>query len=250
MQKGFSVVLNEAGNSPAELLIYDRIGKEGGLGGIDARDVRDALADIEPDREILCRINSPGGNLWEGMAIFSTLFDRRDRVTCQVDGVAASAASLIAIAGRETIMPENALIMIHLPRISAFGDAAELRKQALMLDKHTDSLTNTYGRKCGKSVAEIHDAMSAETWFSGKDAVAFGLCDRLLPSEATITAMAGDFDFAQFKNAPSALTLQGAHLLNKSGFTLPDSDGEALLRCYQLLLSIERLKQKEEAWKH
>ena len=250
MQKGFSVVLNEAGEEAAELLIYDRIGKETGLGGIDAKDVRDALADIEPDREILCRINSPGGNLWEGMAIHQTLFDRRARVTCQVDGVAASAASLIAIAGRETVMPENALIMIHLPRISAFGDAAELRKQAGMLDKHTVSLTGTYGRKTGRPVSEIHDAMAAETWFSGKDAVAFGLCDRLLPAAEAITAMAGDFDFSQFQNAPTALSLQGAHLLNKSGFTLPDSDGEALLRCYELLLSIERLKQREEAWKH
>jgi hypothetical protein len=148
-------------------------------------------------------------------------------------------------------MPENGLLMIHLPRISAFGDAAELRKQAGMLDKHTDSLTTTYGRKTGKPVSEIHAAMAAETWFSGKDALAFGLCDRLLPSEATITAMAGEFDFSQFQNAPSALSLQGAHLLNKSGFTDPESGVDAQLeRCYELLLSIERLKQREEAWRH
>ena len=245
MDRTFAV-RNEADEEAAELLIYDRIGKDTGT-GIDAKDVKAALDDIPKDREILTRINSPGGNLWDGLAIYAMLSERRDHVTCQVDGVAASSASIIAIAGKCTVMPTNGLMMIHLPRIPAFGDATELRREADKLDKHTNSLTAIYARKTGRPVPEILAKMEAETWFTGEDALEFGLCDRVTEEEQAITAMATGFDFSKFTNVPEALQLHGAAVLLDSGFydKSKEEDEAALERIYGLLASIERLKQWE-----
>jgi len=222
MRKCFEVQ-NSADGESAEILIYDRIGRESGS-GISAQDVSNALRDILPAKQILVRINSPGGNLWDGMAIYNMLAERKQYVRCQIDGIAASSASLIAIAGRETVMPESGLFMIHMPKISAFGDAQELRRDAEKLDRHTTSLTLAYGRKSGRSEAAILEKMQCETWFDSAGALAFGLVDRITEPGGTVTAMASDFDFTGFKNVPTDLTTRGEALLYNWGFQNPNQE--------------------------
>ncbi|MFZ4702351.1 MAG: head maturation protease, ClpP-related [Candidatus Methylumidiphilus sp.] len=218
MEKFFAV-RNEADQEEAEILVYDRIGKESGS-GISASDVSNALRDIPPAKQILVRINSPGGNLWDGIAIHNLLNERRQFVTCQVDGIAASSASLIAISGKTTRMPESGLLMIHLPRIGAFGTSEELRAEAQKLDRHTDTLTTSYAKKSGRSTAEVLAKMAVETWFSAVDALSFGLIDLITGSPAT--AMASDFDLSAFRNAPRNLASRGEILLDRWGFENPN----------------------------
>ena len=214
--------MNEADSEACEILIYDRIGRESGS-GISASDVSNALRDIAPAKQILVRINSPGGNLWDGMAIYNMLNSRKRYVTCQIDGIAASSASLIAIAGKETSMPQAGLLMIHLPKLSAFGDARELRQEAEKLDKHTTALTLAYGGKCGRSESEILAKMECETWFDAAGALAFGLVDTITGSGA-VTATASDFDFTGFKNVPTDLATRGETLLYNWGFQNPNQE--------------------------
>ena len=220
MRKCFEVQ-NSADSESAEILIYDRIGRESGS-GISAQDVSNALRDIPPAKQILVRINSPGGNLWDGIAIHNLLNERRQFVTCQVDGIAASSASLIAISGKTTRMPESGLLMIHLPRIGAFGTSEELRAEAQKLDRHTDTLTTSYAKKSGRSTAEVLAKMAVETWFSAVDALSFGLIDLITGSPAT--AMAADFDFTGFKNVPTDLATRGETLLYNWGFQNPNQE--------------------------
>jgi len=222
MEKFFAV-RNEADQEEAEILVYDRIGKESGS-GISAQDVSTALRAIAPAKQILVRINSPGGNLWDGMAIYNMLAERKQYVRCQIDGIAASSASLIAIAGRETVMPESGLFMIHMPKISAFGDAQELRRDAEKLDAHTDTLTLAYGRKSGRSEAAILEKMQCETWFDAAGALAFGLVDRITEPGGTVTAMASEFDLSNFRNAPRNLATRGETLLYNWGFQNPNQE--------------------------
>lgn len=195
-----------SGGDAAEIMIYDRIGKDFlGDGGIAAKEFGEALAQIPKGRSIRCRINSIGGNVWDGMAIYSLLKERREQVMCIVDGVAASIASVIACAGKRTVMPKNALMMVHAPYSFCEGDAAKMRAMADRLEAHKKAICSVYAEKTGKSDAEIAAVMDAgEKWFTGEEAKAFGLCDDCTEEEAAMNA-ATDFDFSQFRCVPAVL---------------------------------------------
>lgn len=154
-----------------EILIYDEIGKDWWTGeGLEAKAFADELKKIPKDKEIKVRINSGGGNVHDGMAIYNLLAERRDRVSVIVDGVAASIASVIALSGRDLIMPKNTLLMIHDPWGFAQGSADDMRQAATMLDAHRDAIVAVYERKTGSSQDEIKKLMKAETWFTGEQA--------------------------------------------------------------------------------
>jgi len=156
----------------AEILIYDEIS----AWGSDAKQFCKELSMITA-KTITLKINSPGGSVFDGFAIYGALKEHKAKVNVRIHGLAASIASVIAMAGDTVTMAPNAFLMIHDPSSYAFGTAADLRKEAELLDKLRDSIAGVYAARSGKAVDEIKKKMAEETWLDGADAKAFGLCD-------------------------------------------------------------------------
>ncbi|WKJ91631.1 Clp protease ClpP [Methylomonas montana] len=154
----------------ADLYLYD------GIGPGSAKNLIDGLNKIKGS--VVLRINSGGGSVFEGLAIYNAI-QRRGQVTVKIDGLAASIASLIAMAGNRTEMAENALLMIHNPWSDTSGDSADLRKQAELLDKAKTSMLSAYAGRTGKPEAEISQIMDAETWFTAEEALQHKLIDAI-----------------------------------------------------------------------
>lgn len=129
---------------------------------------------------LVVRINSGGGSMFEGLAIYNAIL-RRGRVTTKIDGLAASIASLIALAGDKVEMADNALLMVHNPWAGMSGDSAELRKQATLLDKAKDAMIAGYAAKSGKTPDEISQIMDAETWYTADEALKEKFIDSIYP---------------------------------------------------------------------
>ena len=197
----------------AEICLYDVIDQ---WGGISAKDFRRELAAAGDVDVIHCRINSPGGSVWDGLAIHNTLKAHKAKVIVHVDGVAASMASIVAMAGDEIEMPANAFLMLHNPSDIAAGDAEEIRKTANLLDQVKDQLAGIYAGRCGKSVDEIGKLMDAETWLDGKTAVEMGLATKCLEPLATAASI-DKGRLANYRNLPATLTSSAAPPLPKPG---------------------------------
>jgi len=196
MAKHWFEIRNAASETdPVEILIYDQIGKSfWDDSGVGAKEFAQALKEIPHEKEIVVAINSPGGNVFDGLAIYHQLQARQSKVVTRVDGLAASIASVIAMAGRETRMPKNALLMIHDPSALAIGNAADMRKMADVLDKNKSVLVGIYHAKTGKPTAEIEKEMTAETWFTGPEAKDGGYIDTVTDQ----VSIANDCDLAPF----------------------------------------------------
>ena len=165
-------------HEPAVLQIFDQIGEDWfGGSGISAKAFSDALQSVGPG-PLVVEINSPGGNVWDGLTIYNMLRGRQAPVTTRVVGIAASIASIIALAGDTIEMAEASLFMIHDPSGMVAGTSDDLRKMANALDQHAEILAGIYVKRTGKTSAQIRAAMSAETWFTAKEAIQFGLADR------------------------------------------------------------------------
>ena len=157
------------------ILIHDQIGKDWWTDdGIASKDFAAELAKVPAGRKIKVRINSNGGSVHDGLAIHNMLAERRQDVTVVVDGVAASIASVIALAGHKTVMPKNALLMIHNPWSRVTGDEHAMRKAADMLRIHGDAIAQVYTDRTKKPKDEILAAMNAETWMTGETAIQWG----------------------------------------------------------------------------
>ena len=130
--------------------------------------------------DITVWINSPGGDCIAASQIYSMLMEYKGAVTVKVDGIAASAASVIAMAGTTVLMAPTALMMIHNPLTVAIGDSEEMKKAVAMLDEVKESIINAYEIKTGLSRAKISHLMDAETWMSAHKAVELGFADDLL----------------------------------------------------------------------
>jgi len=181
----------------AEIVIYDEIGAF----GIPAKAFLDELKELGSVAELTVRINSPGGSVFDGVAIYNALKRHDARVTVWIDGIAASIASMIAMAGDAVIMPENALLVLHDPSGLVAGTAADMRAMAEALDKMAAGMVAAYRAKSGRDDAEIEALMQAETWLSAREAVALGLADRV---EGPVR-MAARFDLSRFRNPPPQL---------------------------------------------
>lgn len=185
----------------AKILLYGVVGERDEL---DARSVvrrLSAYADTEP-MEI--RINSAGGSVFDGMAIYNTLRNRAGDVRIHVDGLAASIASVIAMAGNEIVMEPGSMMMVHNPWNITIGDADDHRQSAELLDKVRDSLMSAYERRTGLSRAELVTLMEQETWMSAEEAVAFGFADRV--GEESVQAAAWQaHDLSAFSNVPGEI---------------------------------------------
>ena len=162
---------------PATLQIFDQIGEDWfGGSGISAKAFSDALQSVGPG-PLVVEINSPGGNVWDGLSIYNMLRGRNAQVTTRVVGIAASIASIIALAGDTVEMADASLFMIHDPSGMVSGTAEDMRKMAVALDQHAEVLATIYAKCTGKPMSQIRAAMKAETWFTAQEAMQFGLAD-------------------------------------------------------------------------
>lgn len=166
----------------AELLIYGDIGESWSSSSVTAAEVVEQLGALEGVTEIAVRINSYGGSVADGLAIYSALRRHPARKIVSIDGIAASIASLIAMAGDVVQMPASSLLMIHAPWSTATGNAEELRKFAEQLDGWASAMAEAYSAKTGAAVPAMVALLSdgVDHWYTGREAVAAGFADELL----------------------------------------------------------------------
>jgi len=136
--------------------------------------------------DITVWINSPGGCVFAASQIYNMLMDYKGKVTVKIDGIAASAASVIAMAGEEVLISPTGLMMIHNPMTIAFGGAEEMEKAKAMLSEVKESIINAYEIKTNITRTKLSHFMDAETWFNAKKAVELGFADKILFSEHEI----------------------------------------------------------------
>lgn len=201
MKNNWYSIEAKAGSKSAKINIHEQIGKsfwsDDGVGAKQFVADLDAL-DVE---EIQLHINSPGGNVFEGNTIYNALKQHKAQVIVTVDGVAASIASVIAMAGDRVLMPENAMMMIHDPIGLAIGNSATMRKQAAALDKIKKSIVTAYMSRSTEDQGKIESMMTKETWLNADEAVEFGFADEVLTG---VGAQNCAFDMlGQFRNVPA-----------------------------------------------
>jgi ATP-dependent protease ClpP protease subunit len=162
----------------ATLYLYGPIDSWGGFWGVSAAEVAGALSELPSGTtDLTLRINSPGGEVFEAVAIMNLLRDHSARITARVDGLAASAASFLAVSADETIMGGNTELMIHDAWGLAIGNASDMRQYADLLDRTSNDIASVYEAKAGGGVQAWRDYMLAESWFTAQEAVDLGLAD-------------------------------------------------------------------------
>jgi ATP-dependent protease ClpP protease subunit len=218
-------IRNSAGTDgqPAEVFIYDEIGWIG-------HTAQDFLAELKSITApaITLRINSPGGEIFDGIAIYNTLRSHPAHVTAHVDSLAASIASVIAQAADERVMQPFSQMMIHDGSGMCVGDAGDMREMADLLDRQSDNIAAIYAERCGGGQKSWRKKMEAESWYTAEEAVADGLADRVAkpirqeqPPEEEAPRLAAKWDLSIFsyagrENAP-APALGAAPALTDSG---------------------------------
>jgi ATP-dependent Clp endopeptidase proteolytic subunit ClpP len=193
----YNLIMDRGDDGALDVYILDEIG----LWGVSAEDfIRDITENSSRDKEVRVHLNSPGGDVFDGLAIYNFLKDRGN-VTTIVDGVAASMASVIFMAGTNRIMPRNSLLMIHNPWGVRAGDSDELRKAAEALDKMQDSLAGIYANATGMGIDAVKALMDETTWMNGADAEKDGFATTVTDE----VKMAASFDVDKLKIVPEAL---------------------------------------------
>lgn len=204
MNKNWYSMKAQAGKT-GEIYIYDTIADSKWDDSDPCVSARSFIADLKSLGDIdtiELHINSPGGSVFAASAILAALQRHPARVEVYIDGIAASAASVVAMAGYVR-MPENALLMIHNPSSFAWGTAADLRKTAEALDKSREGLVSVYKAKSGLPETEIVQMLDAETWMTAAEAVSRGFADEATPP-VQMAAFAG-LDLSGFRNVPEAV---------------------------------------------
>lgn len=249
----------------AVLRLYDPIDSWGEVFGVSAKEFVAALDALPPDtNEIRLHVNSPGGEVFEAIAILNALRAHSARVVVVVEGIAASMASVIAVGADELVMARNSELMIHDAWGLCVGNAGDMTKMADDLARMSDNLASIYAAKTG-SVEEWRAVMAAETWYSAQEAVDAGLADRIGAEPADAKAKAR-FDLSVFRYAgrsaapqtPAAALASGppataqevhmftdeqvAELRTRLGMPDADADGDAILAALD-----EALTERAEA---
>lgn len=167
---GAGFVIKARGNRSAEILIYEDVGA-GWFGGVSAKQFADDLKALGQIDTIDVRINSYGGDVFDGLAIYQQLVKHEAVVTTHIDGIAASIASVIAMAGSEIRIAESAFLMIHDAWGMAVGNSGELRRKAELLDTVTEQLSGIYVARTGQPAETVRAWMSEERWFTAAEAI-------------------------------------------------------------------------------
>lgn len=198
MRKWYDI---KAKDDSADVHIYDVIGEDW-MGGISAKQFVDDINRLDV-KQLNVHINSPGGDVFDGTAMYNALVNHKARVTTYIDGAAISMASVVAMAGDHIVMAENAMMMIHNPWTLAMGDADEFRKTAEVLDKTKLNLLAAYTKQSDIEQVLISAMMDDETWMTGPEALENGFVD-----EVTIPVKLAAFDkrvFAEYQHTPESL---------------------------------------------
>lgn len=162
-----------------EIMLFDEIG----YWGVTAKQFNEALSQVTTPN-ILLRINSPGGEVFDGFAIYTALASHAAKIEARIEGLAASAASFIALAADTVVIAEAAMMMVHKAWGLAIGNADDFMAMAATLEKIDGNIAGIYARKSGKSAAEMIALMGAETWLDAAEAKALGLADEILAKPA------------------------------------------------------------------
>lgn len=220
-------VETDSGNQAERVLeLYGTIAEESWFDDdVTPKMFRDELFAGEGD--IVVWINSPGGDCVAASQIYSMLMDYKGNVTVKIDGLAASAASVIAMAGTKVLMAPTALMMIHNPATMAFGDHEDMQKAIEMLDEVKESIINAYEIKTNQSRAKLSHMMDEETWMNANKAIELGfaddiLTDEKLQSEVPAYAFSGKAVAMSLFNKISAKTAPKTKAVAVKEITVPD----------------------------
>lgn len=189
------------GEGEVEVLVYDQIG----YWGITAEEFVREVKQIDAET-IHLRIDSPGGDVFMARAMKTALEQHSARIIAHVDGLAASAASYLMLAGDEIEIAKGAFVMIHNAWMITLGDTRDHTQSAGMLEKIDGSIRADYASKSGKDVEEFRQLMDDETWLEAEEALAMGLVDRVYEKDG---GAENRFDLAIFENTPDALKQPG-----------------------------------------
>ncbi len=220
-------------NHEAEILIYEQIGASLFSDGIDAKKFAQELNSLGDIRKLNVRINSPGGSVFDGNAIYNILRSHKALVNVFIDGIAASIASVIAMAGDVITMPENAMLMIHDPSGLVQGTSDDMEKMAEALSKIKVGLISAYRQKTGLSDNEISNMMANETWLTAAEAVDKGFADITSPA----IKMAACFDLSGYKNTPKFIGGLASNTINTESAVSLSSNQELIQRVEQNKMS-------------
>lgn len=208
--KFWNIMKNEEENS-ADMILYGTIGSDEWWDDICDKTFKEDITNLGEVENINLHINSPGGSVFAAVAIANTLKSHKAKVTAFIDGLAASAATIITSACDIVKMPKNALFMIHNPLTWAYGNKQELEKTGILLDKVKDSILETYLIKAkDKTKEELSDLMDKESWFNAEEAKEYGFVDEILEEMESpqninnlliVNSLA--FDISKFKNFPN-----------------------------------------------
>jgi len=185
-----------------EIVLHGTVGEGFFADGFTARDVIEALAEVGRSKDVTVRLNSGGGIATEGVAIFNALESHRGNVNVVVDGVAASAASIIAMAGDTIVMKTGASMMVHDPAAFTMGNSDDHAKSIEALEMLASSMADIYAERSGRKPDEIREEMKAETWMTAKEAVAKGYADKIEKSRSKEPTA---FDYRLYQHAPERM---------------------------------------------
>lgn len=185
-----------------ELVLYGFVGDSFWDVGFTSRDVIDALAEVGRDTDITVRINSGGGYIDDGIAIFNALSAHKGKVTVIVDALAASSASIIAMAGEDRIMRKGAMLMIHDPANVVWGTASDMEKMAATLEKYAVNMVGIYADVSGEDPDDIRADMKEELWLGADEAVERGYATAVNDNKSKAAAA---HDYRVYAHAPDRL---------------------------------------------
>lgn len=195
-------VVAKAESNEVEIFLYDHIvsseEEAEWWGGVAPESFVKAVYAVDKEATIHLRINSPGGSVFAARAMEQALCDHKGTVIVHIDGLAASAATFIAMAGDEVIMAKGAMFMIHKAWTGMWGNANDLRKEADLLDKIDGTLAETYASKTGKELDQVSSWMTDETWFTAAEALEHGFATSIAETEAK----AGAWNLSAYDKAP------------------------------------------------
>ncbi len=241
-KKFWQMKMNE--NSSADIYIYGEItSKKWDDADTTASSFKQDLDSLGKPEEIHLHVNSPGGSVFEGIAIGNMLKASSAKVVAHVDALAASIASVIVSSADEVIMPENSMLMIHNPFTMTIGNASELRKAADDLDSITQASVITYLAKAGDKLTEekIKQIMDDETWLSAQEAFDVGLCDVIEESSKAV-AKVSDGLFECYQKVPDSI-MQSSQQQDVDQVKQDEKLQEIMTEAKQ---DIELMKLKEE----
>lgn len=185
-----------------EIFIYEDVG-DSFFGGITAKQFADDLKGLGSVKTINLHINSSGGDVFDGLAIYRLLVENEAKVISFIDGLAASIASVIAMAGNEIRISQSGFLMVHEAWGRVIGNSTDMMEMAAILEKTTNSVADVYIKRTKKKKEKVYQWLKAETWFNAEEAIANGFADTMM--ENLQVAAHVDMSKHNFKNLPESL---------------------------------------------